>query len=507
MKEEKITLISKKIRNKLIYYTYLELKRKPSDNNSLLINSMTPNELNDKYQKCSDYCVEKIETYTSNHNGIDNNNYFHVSLTYCSLNNNYHMIVDNKNVDQYIGHNNIVGKYYKGNKIQIGTTTDKIKYNICLNQNKLEKNVIGAKKLIKERKCMCSSLEVTKNIIIMDNVKNNEINAHLDNLKSNDNSQNMKKLIKDNINNGKVQSNLGNKIRKTNTQKIINKYMLKLKKYCANLIIIERKGRYKKSVQNNNKLMEPSSSTNDKKRKNKNDKNVLKNGKDKPKVEDQQLILNPLENSTINQNFINMNFEFRNLPIHKKLKSQTKIFQNLFKIQVKKSFKKHKSIDKSEEDDYKKRSQKKVNSLKKFSSSKKGSSPKKVNINELNSGPIFSTSKFFNVIQKNNKKEKPSDLIIKKFVSGDKIDINSNRRKGILNINDFPKLININNNINYERGINNTIKVNNNNNHKVFAIKSKFKKALTINKMFKFKSRQILEKKINNVRIKENNKQ
>ena len=301
---------------------------------------MTPNELNDKYQKFSDYCVEKKEIYTSSYNGIGHNNYFHISVTYCSLNNNYHMLVDNKNVEQYIGHNNIVGKYYKGNKIQIGTTfSEKIKYNIGVKKNKLSKNIISSKKLMNQKRSMCSSLNITKNINIIENIKNNEINEHLDNLKSNDNSQNMKKLIKEKINNGKMQSILGNKIRKTFTQKAVNKYMLKLKKYCANLIIIERKGKYKKSVQNNNKLIEPSSP----RKRNKNEKNLFKSGKDKPKVEDQQLIMHPLEkNNTINQNNLNMNFERRNLPILKKLKIQTKIFQNSFKIQVKKNFKRHK---------------------------------------------------------------------------------------------------------------------------------------------------------------------
>ena len=110
---------------------------------------------------------------------------------------------------------------------------------------------------------------------------------------------------------------------------------------------------------------------------------------------------------------------------------------------------------------------------------------------------MLSTSKFFNAIQRNNKKEKTSEVIINKIVSGNKIDMPFNRRKGILNSNDFPKLSTINNNANNDKGKNNSNKVNSNNyNHKVFAIKSKFKKALTINKMFKFKSRPILEKKI-----------
>ena len=167
MKADISSKISKKIRNQLIYYTYLDLKNKPKDKNALLINSMTQKELNDKYQKCSDYCVEKTETYTSSqmNNGIDNNNYFHVSVTYCSFNNNYHMLVDNKNVEQYIGKNNIVGKYYKGNTIQIRTTTDKYKYNLRLHENKLEKKIIGEKKFTKHNKSIFYSLGVNKNII------------------------------------------------------------------------------------------------------------------------------------------------------------------------------------------------------------------------------------------------------------------------------------------------------------------------------------------------------
>ncbi len=64
---------------------------------------------------------------------------FSCSVTYCSFNNNYHILVDNKNVDQYVGKNNIIGKYYKGNNLQIGTPTYIIKYDIYLNENKLEK--------------------------------------------------------------------------------------------------------------------------------------------------------------------------------------------------------------------------------------------------------------------------------------------------------------------------------------------------------------------------------
>ena len=92
MKKDYITRMSKKIRNKLIFYTYTELKIKSKKNHDLLINSMTSNMLSEKYQKHSDYCVEKIEEYSSNVN------YFYVSVTYCSVSNNYQILVDNKNI-------------------------------------------------------------------------------------------------------------------------------------------------------------------------------------------------------------------------------------------------------------------------------------------------------------------------------------------------------------------------------------------------------------------------
>ena len=556
MKEDIPTKISKKIRNQLIYYTYLDLKNKPKDKNCLLINSMTQNELNDKYQKCSDYCVEKTETYTSSqmNNGIDNNNYFHVSVTYCSLNNNYHILIDNKNVDQYLGQNNIVGKYYKGNKVQIGTTTDKIKYHINLNQNKLEKKIIGEKKLIRQRKSNFSSLEIIKNIKIIDENTNN-INEHIDNLKSNNNELNHKKLIN---NNEKVQTNCGNKIRKTNTQKTLNKFMIKLKKYCQTLIHLDKRvnlqnGSQKTNKDNNtNKDIELSTFINDnKKRKNKNDKNYFRSGKEKPKFEDPPPILHPNENINNQNNSIQINSKFvpdntRNFPCHKKLKSQTRIMHNLYKIKVKNSFKKHRSIDNFEEESISPKKQspkkiflpkkgcstprkinypkninspKKVNSPKKinsprkigssprkvasprkFPSPKKVNSPKKTNIIELNSGGL-PTSKFFNVYQKFNKKERLNDSI-KKYVSGNKVDIRHNKRKAnIFNSNATCK-VNNNEKINSNlfRGI------NNNNNNKNITKKGKFKKSLTINKMYKFKAGELLEKKINNVWTKDNNK-
>ena len=154
MKEEYLNRMAKKIRNQLIYFIHSELRKKYKNNSqSLMINSMTHKELNNKYQKCSDYCVEKVETYSSSEmNNGNSNNYIHISVTYCSANNNYHMLIDNKNIEQIIGENNIIGKYYKGNHVHIRTTTNKINYNINVNENKLEKLFIGDKKFVQKKK-------------------------------------------------------------------------------------------------------------------------------------------------------------------------------------------------------------------------------------------------------------------------------------------------------------------------------------------------------------------
>ena len=542
--EDKYTRISKKVRNKLIYYTYIDINKKIKVKNFLLINSMTPNELNNKYQKCSDYCVEKIETYTSSqmNNGINNNNYFHVSLTYCSLNNNYHMLVDNKNVEQYIGKNNIVGKYYKGNTIQIGTTTDKIKYNISLNKNKLEKKIIGENKFRKKHRNSSSS-ETTKNIHIIKQEKNNDINdyEYLDFLRSNNNDENYKKIIKENIE--KIGTNCGNKIRKTNTQRILNKYMIKLKKYCSNFIKIEKKISSKKNI----KIIEESPSpTNDKKKKNKNDKNNFKSSKDKPKIpkipsnENINII-----NENINENNSNLNIinpENKTYRIHKKLKSQTKIHREIFKITTKSSFRKHKSIENIQEESispkrkspkkpfspkknspkHKKNSPKKIFSPKNknfspkkpfspkhknyspkkifspknknFSPKNSNFSPKKGNIFDFNSGPGIPTptSKFFNAYQK----EKANDVNnIRKYTSGNNNFHVNKRKTNIVNNNNGGFKLNSKN-----EKVNSIIFRGNNTS---ITRKGRFKKSLTINKMFKFRAGEQLEKKINNLKIKD----
>ena len=524
--KDKFWRISKQVRNKLIYYAYLDIKKNSNNKSCLLINSMTSKELNKKYQESSDYCVQKIETYTSSpmNNGLDYN-YFHVSLTYNSLNNNYHMLVDNKNIDQYIGHNNIVGKYYKGNTIQIGTTTDRIKYNISLNENRFEKKIIGEKKFKKHQR-NSSPLDITKSIHILEEENNNnEINGYLDNIKSINNESNYKNIIKDNINTEKIKENNRNKI----TQKLINKYMMKLKKYCSNLIKTEIRITSKNIIPN--KMTEPPSPVN--KKKNRNNKNNFGSDKDKPKIEESPLLLNS------NKNIININLniisENKNYNRHKKLKSQTKIHHNIFKFQTKRSFRKHKSntLDKNEEIIHvqkqnspkkiyspkkqkspkkiyspkkqpspkkiyssKKQSPKKIYSPKKQYSPKKIYSPKNIsspkkklsrkdNIFEFNSGPVIPTSKFY---QKFNKKEKVNDT-----AGNNKNDFPVNRsRINTLKCNGYSKY-NTNNEKMNLRGSNN-IK------------KARLKKSLTINKMLKFKAGELFGKKNNNVKIKDNNK-
>ena len=487
MKEDYITRISKKIRNQLIYYTYTELKKNSKKNHYLLINSMTPNMLSEKYQKCSDYCVEKIEEYSNNatNNGINNNNYFHVSVTYCSVSNNYHMLVDNKNIDQYLGQNNIVGKYYKGNNIQIRTTTDKYKYNICMNenQNKLEKKVIGQKKFKKQNRSVSSSLDVTKNIYIKDIENINDINDQINNLNSNFDEPYHKKLINQQINNEKMQTNCGNKIHKSNTQKAINLYMLKLKNYCSTLKLIKRKANRKNTMEPRI-TKEPQSP----KRKFK-DKNMFRSGKEKPIIEEPSIILHSFAEFNFNkqnqnQNLLNSKITSDNKNIYSirgKLKSQTKIGQISHKLQAKPSFHKKNraiSIDKNEE---------KSNSPKKNYSPKKGN-----NAFELNSGHGIGSSKFFIKKEKNSEEE-----YIKKYTSGNKIDFpNNKRKKNNMNVNSNNKL-----NENNEKQASNHFRANNNKDVKKLTLK----KSLTINKMYKFRAGEVLEKKIGSIRIKKNN--
>jgi hypothetical protein len=148
-----------------------------------------------------------------------------------------------------------------------------------------------------------------------------------------------------------MQTNCGNKILKSNTQKAINLYMLKLKKYCLTLKLIKRKGNRKNTLEP--KIgKEPQSP----KRKFK-DKNFIRSGKEKPIIEESSIILHSFAEFNFNkqnQNLLNSKIASDKKNVHNnlgKLKSQTKIGINSHKIQTKSSF--HKkiraiSIDKNE---------------------------------------------------------------------------------------------------------------------------------------------------------------
>ena len=423
MKEEYLYKKAKKIRNKLIYFIHIQLKKRSKKNNILLINSLTPKELNKKYQNCSDYCVEKIETYSSSqmNNGIDNNNYFHVSVTYCSANNNYHMLIDNKNINQMFGPNNIIGKYYKGNSVHVRTTASTINYNINENDNKFEKIIISDKKLIKKKRMVCSSLDITKNILSNAVNFNNNFNYNdndndnIPNLNDlNSNRNNYKKLISTNTNNEinkKLQTNFQNKTKKLKNQKVINIYATKLKKYCSTLKIIKKKetNNYNK-LKNQKQLILGSPDITDGKKSYKRERNyTLKSEKEQPKMHapffaKKQFHRLHTENQNNSNNKNNLN---------SKLKSQTRISQNLFKIPEKKNIHRKnraQSIDISEG----KNVSVKKPSPKKLSSPKKIISPKKL----INSMKIKDDPQFSNLLQKYNKKSKANDANIKKYISG-----------------------------------------------------------------------------------------
>lgn len=442
MNENHLNRVAKKIRNQLIYFIHLELKKKSNSKYHLLINSMSPKELNNKYQKCSDYCVERTETYSSSEmNNVDNNNYFHISVTYCSLNNNYHMLIDNNNIAQVIGENNIIGKYYKGNAVNIRTTLKQNNFNYNMmnndndNENDLEKIMIGKKILKTRKKITCSSLNINKNIQLTNENENNDIDI-INNLNSNHN--NYKKIINLNANNDlkKIETNRTNKLRKNGFSKKVSIYTSMLKQYCSTLKIIK-----KREVNNikKPKIQELTSFPDivGKKRNNKKDGVfTMKSQKIKPKLHFP--IFKNKDKDKDNHN-VRYKTESQNTSINKnqnnKIRSQTKIYSNqfLFKIQEKKDINvksRPQSIDMSNEQNIspKKSPPKKIVSPKKkgISPIKKLTSPRKL-INSLqvpNDGQI-------NAFQKSNKKGKNSEgSIIKKFVSNGII-----HKKKMFNIN------------------------------------------------------------------------
>ena len=432
MKEDYLNRMAKKIRNQLIYYIHTEIKNKSKKNHHLLINSMSPKEINSKYQNCSDYCIEKIETYSSSqiNNGVHNNNYFYVSLTYCSANNNYHMLIDNKNTAQMIGENNIIGKYYKGNSVSIRITTNKENYNINGNEIELKKMIIGDKKFEQKKRIICSSLDISKNMILNYN-ENNFNNKFMNNINSIHNNYN--KIINIHTNN---EINKINRTKKTKIQNIINIYTRKLKNYCSSLIILKKK----KEINNIQKIKNPknlelvSPAISEHKKNFKKERNYfLKNEKEKPK----------LHNIYTNRENHNLRYQTESHSkiqnIHSKLKSQTKISFHLFKIPEKKSFhKKNKAqsidIDISDE----KNATPKKSSPKKILH-KKNMSPKKLIHSIKPNNDLFIS----NTKQKHHRKTKTTESNIKKFISGGIL----NKRK-LFNANNVN--VNLNVNVNYK---------------------------------------------------------
>jgi hypothetical protein len=471
MKESHLEHIAKKIRNKLIYFIHTELKKKLKNGQNFLINSMSYKELNDKYEKCSDYCVRKIETYSSSqmNNGIDYNNYYHVSLTYDSFNNNYHMLIDNRDIDQIIGKNNIIGKYYKGNSVHIRTTTDKLKYNIIKGENKFEKIIIGKKKFMSRRKTLFSSLEVTKIISLNDN-DNNENNDNNNNFLNNLNSNhdNYKKVINLNMNNDnkKINTNFVRKGRKSKNQNIVNIYTMKLKNYCATLKILKKKGSNLNQLKSQKNDL-PSPSMNEVKKKYKRGY-TIRCGKDKVQMHMPMFALKGMNSERFKtENQYEDQSKVNNESI-RKLKSQVKIMHNQ-KQEKKILHKKNRaqSIDKATE---------------KMLFPKKISSPKKI----INSVRV-NNEKELNLVQKLNKKGRRKDSnSIRKYISGGIV----NKRKMFNNVN-----FKYSNNVNGGIALLNKFK---NEGMPKRPINKRLKRANTgINKIYKFKGSEI--------KLKENN--
>jgi len=477
MEEENPSNIAKKIRNQLIYFIHLELMKKSKYHQNILINSMTSKELNDKYQKFSDFCVKKVETYNSSqlNNDISNNNYYHISITYCSVNNNYNMLLDNRSTKKMIETNNIIGKYYKGNSVNIRTIASNTNYKINHyvhhnidsnyikneneNESNLEKIVIGNKKFLNHRKLILSSFQITKNILLNDN--ENENKNFLNNLNSNHNN-NYKKLINSNINDNnfkKIETNFQHKLKKNNNQRLIRLYTNKLKNYCSNLKILKKKiinhtkhTKLTESSSQGNKIVKKDTIG---KEKNKNHVTILINKDCKDKDNNSQ------KNKANNQNKIQNQNIFINIKNHTKMSDK----KNPVKIIYKKNTQRNRaqSIDKIVE---------------KSISIKKITSPtKQINFVDLNNEKLA-----FSLLYKNYKKNKGYR---------DSNSINKNISSGIIR---KTKFFNQNNNLKSNNNINNNnndipsnnIKLNSVNTKK--PINKKIKRANTgINRLYLFK--------------------
>ena len=399
---------AKKIRKKLLFFIDTELRQNSKNNNIILIDSKTPKELNSKYQKYSDYCMEVIETYNSNQiNDIISNNYFHVAVSYTSLNNKSQMFVENKNCDR-VTSNNIVGSYLKVNNLKLKSSfNDNLSFNVNSKDylgNK--KKIVGGKKFSKRRRTLCSSIQIPKKAII--NIdENNSDNT------TNNNKQLISKLNTENKLNNHNEKNETICAKKKRILKV-DYYENKLKKYCSNLIILKKKKYHKKAerIPNSPKKI----------------KIWKKNHTLNPKLETPNEIAKKSRESKEKPDSIRNHISVKSQKQKKQEKNQTQ-YQNLVKIPEHKGTHKRLRAQSIKDSDIFLKDLKDKNILKKYNSPKKQNF---LNINNNNNNIIINS---ININNKNNielsrklsRKERAGDRIaaeiyemkeMKKMVSG-----------------------------------------------------------------------------------------
>ena len=214
--------VAKKIRNKLISFIDEELKKNALKNKSILIDSKSPNELDKKYQKFSDYRMQISETYNGNQM---NNNNINVAVTYSSRNKKYEIWIENneKFSSEQIERDIVKDIDIKAKKV---IDVEKNNFNIILKDNK--KRIIGDKKFSYKKKALFSSIEIPKKAIIIMEDNNNSDNIS---------KKNIDKLDHDKNNRERNETICANKKRRLK----VNYYENKLKKYCSTLIILKKK--------------------------------------------------------------------------------------------------------------------------------------------------------------------------------------------------------------------------------------------------------------------------
>ena len=223
---------AKNIRKILLFFIDTELKKSAKKNNKILIDSKTSTELSKKYEKFSERRMEIIETYNCYQmDSINNNNYFHVEVSYSQFNNNYHVSYENKNFEK-IESNDIVGKYIKEKKFKNKTKYNNEKNNYKDRAQDKKKIIIGDKKLNNRRKTLFSSIAIPqKAIMALDDNNSDNLN----------NKKDVDKI--DNYN--KIHNQDGHKTICANKKRKLkaNYYEIKLKKYCSTLIITKKNKR------------------------------------------------------------------------------------------------------------------------------------------------------------------------------------------------------------------------------------------------------------------------